>query len=325
MSRMKKWGWIIGWVCTTLQSLEYLVITDCYPNDRLFECGGIWGEIRKILEAEGHTIRSVGQIPEYLEKDQRFVIWNRKVSLSQLQKYPKEQLIAWMWEPPSVILYEEEYFARFGRILSWQDDWVDGKRVFKWRLPVCYPMREPVVPFAKRKLCCMVVANKHSTYRKELYSERRRAIRYFEQFPEEFDLYGGGWQKEGFKTYQGSVEDKIAATRGYKFSICYENTRGVPGYITEKIFDSFQAGVVPVYLGAPNITDEVPAGCFIDRRKFSSYQKLHAYLRNMGEEEFTQYLDNIRAFLATDAAKKYSGAWFAKSIAYGLLGRVMPE
>ena len=102
----------------------------------------------------------------------------------------------------------------------------------------------------------------------------------------------GGWQKEGFKTYQGSVEDKIAATRGYKFSICYENTRGVPGYITEKIFDSFQAGVVPVYLGAPNITDEVPAGCFIDRRKFSSYQKLHAYLRN--RECHRQTLHNSR-------------------------------
>jgi len=35
----------------------------------------------------------------------------------------------------------------------------------------------------------------------------------------------------------------------YKFSIYHENARNIPGYITEKIFDSFFAGCVPVYWG----------------------------------------------------------------------------
>ena len=44
--------------------------------------------------------------------------------------------------------------------------------------------------------------------------------------------------------------------------------RDVLGYITEKIFDSFAAWCVPVYWGASNVTDYIPEGCFIDRRKF---------------------------------------------------------
>ena len=40
--------------------------------------------------------------------------------------------------------------------------------------------------------------------------------------------------------------------------------RNVNGYVTEKIFDAFKAGCVPVYWGAENITKYVPAECFID-------------------------------------------------------------
>ena len=36
----------------------------------------------------------------------------------------------------------------------------------------------------------------------------------------------------------------------------------VKGYITEKIFDSFFAGVVPIYWGAENITDYVPKSLY---------------------------------------------------------------
>jgi hypothetical protein len=60
----------------------------------------------------------------------------------------------------------------------------------------------------------------------------------------------------------------------YKFSICYENARDTPGYITEKIFDCFFAGCVPIYWGANNITDHIPKECFIDKRDFEDYKVL---------------------------------------------------
>ncbi len=121
---------------------------------------------------------------------------------------------------------------------------------------------------------------KKSVTRCELYSERIRAIRWFEKNqPSQFDLYGKGWDLTlppnlspfrpvlqplydlvfpHYPSYRGGITSKRAILKHYKFSICYENARDIPGYITEKIFDCFFAGCVPVYLGASNVTDYIP-------------------------------------------------------------------
>ena len=72
-----------------------------------------------------------------------------------------------------------------------------------------------------------------------------------------------------YPSYAGEISSKRAILEQYKFSICYENMSDMPGYITEKIFDCFFAGCVPIYLGASNMTDYIPGGTFIDKRKFS--------------------------------------------------------
>lgn len=45
--------------------------------------------------------------------------------------------------------------------------------------------------------------------------------------------------------------DKIEFMKNYKFNICPENM-DAPYYVTEKIFDAFQAGSIPIYHGALN-------------------------------------------------------------------------
>jgi hypothetical protein len=51
----------------------------------------------------------------------------------------------------------------------------------------------------------------------------------------------------------------------YKFIIVFENSV-TDGYITEKIFNVFASGSIPIYNGAPNITD------FINPKSFILYQ-----------------------------------------------------
>lgn len=48
----------------------------------------------------------------------------------------------------------------------------------------------------------------------------------------------------------------------YKFVICFENSK-TPGYVTEKIFNVFLSGSIPIYDGAPNITDYIIPESFI--------------------------------------------------------------
>lgn len=163
---------------------------------------------------------------------------------------PKEKMVLFMWEPPTVQpeLYEKAVQTKFGKIFTWDDDLVDGKKFFKF----CYPVlrtRGEVVPFEKKGFCTMIARRLSSKHPKQLYKERENLIRFFEKKRGEFDLYGKYWEKKKFKNWRGAVEDKMEVLKNYKFSICYENMKDVKGYISEKIFDCFAAGVVPVYWG----------------------------------------------------------------------------
>lgn len=88
-----------------------------------------------------------------------------------------------------------------------------------------------------------------------------------------------------------------------------------PGYITEKIWDSFKAKTLPVYWGASNIEEYVPKNCFIDYRDFLDFEKLFIFLSNITESEYNIYIENIELFLQTQEAKK----WFDRSWAEDFL------
>ncbi len=47
----------------------------------------------------------------------------------------------------------------------------------------------------------------------------------------------------------GQVENKSETISNYKFCFSYENTDDYPGYVTEKVFDAWIAGCIPVYWG----------------------------------------------------------------------------
>jgi len=141
---------------------------------------------------------------------------------------------------------------------------------------------------------------------RELYVDRLKAIDFFSRYGD-FDLYGRGWNNPVLYThdryaesirrsYRGETEDKLETLRRYKFSICFENAI-FGGLVTEKIIDSFFAGCVPVYWGAPDITDYVPKEAFIDFREFKDFEELDAYLRAMDEATYNKYIDAINGFI----------------------------
>lgn len=159
---------------------------------------------------------------------------------------------------------------------------------------------------------------------RELYGERLKAIRYFSAVPG-FDLYGWRWDKMpkhplyfhygkyAKRAWKGSPEDKTKIMGEYKFAICFENCEA-PGWISEKIYDCFAAGCIPVYFGAPDITSYVPAECFIDFRKFKNYKELHQFLSSLSGEEMSGYREAIRQFLVKSVKENKSIEDFAKAI-----------
>jgi len=228
---------------------------------------------------------------------------------------------------------------KFNKIFTWRDDFVDNKRYFKTNFSQLIPDHIQTNLENKLKLCTLIAGNKSSSHSLELYSKRREAIRWFESnHSGDFDFYGMNWNKNvltknislhyGMKylaniidsifgyypSYCGNIVTKNEILKTYKFCICYENARDIPGYITEKIFDCFFAGCVPIYWGANNIGDHIPTNTFIDKTRFSSYDKLYHYIKYMPAEEYSNYLENAVNFLKSDKIIPFSAEYFAKTV-----------
>lgn len=161
---------------------------------------------------------------------------------------------------------------------------------------------------------------------KQLHNKRLELIEYF-GLRGNFDLFGMYWNDignlpDGWRSRLATVikkldpppcEDKKEIISQYKFAICLENMT-YPGYVTEKIIDCFVAEVIPVYSGAPDISDFVPNGAFVNLNDFESLHDLNAYLKNMTQESALKILQCGQDFLNSEEGQRHSFEGFSRSV-----------
>jgi hypothetical protein len=121
------------------------------------------------------------------------------------------------------------------------------------------------------------------------------------------------------KVYRGFAKSKAETLCKYKFALCFENSI-LKGWITEKIFDCFFAGTVPVYWGAPDIEHYIPKECFIDMRRFADYGELKDCLTSLSERDIQGYKEAARDFLGSPRFQPFTKQAFAE-----LFGRIVEE
>jgi alpha(1,3/1,4) fucosyltransferase len=252
-----------------------------------------------------------------------------------------------------------EYLNQFDGIFTWNRDLLakgfsdgQGRLISAERfIEIFHPNPIPAecspdfksLPFSQRAdLVCLIGSNRHANLHddRELYSERVRAIRWFEKYaPGKLKLYGNGWRvpqkrlgklgklryrmekiypwlisKPVFPSYQGPATTKHEVLSKTKFCICFENARDIPGYLTEKIFDCLFAGCIPIYWGEANVVDVIPPACFIDFREFSNYDSLCQFISRMTPETFASYQNAAIEFLSGPDFVPYSSDSFANTI-----------
>ncbi len=227
----------------------------------------------------------------------------------------------------------------------------------QFHLPTAYDrVHEDAWNRGDRGFLVMINANKLPRLSvRELYSERLLAIEYFNRRGE-IDLYGMGWDVPPYQmgttrmpatvqgwrraaqirwerfrppvdplrvaaraAWRGSVASKAKVLSRYTFAICFENMV-LERWITEKIFDCFLAGTVPVYLGAPDITRWVPEECFIDMRRFHGYEELRVHLKGLGPVEIQGYREAAREYLRSESFAPFSKEAFAELL-IGIVSR----
>ncbi len=212
-------------------------------------------------------------------------------------------------------------------------------------LPFCLPtpvdgVDEELWDNREREFLVMINGNKlPRVYLNELYTERMRAVEFFGR-TDEIDLYGIGWDVPPYRMgktwmpytlqrahralqaardrvrpdallaaarrrWRGAVDSKCRTLAGYTFAICFEN-QILNGWITEKIFDCFHAGTVPVYLGAPDVEDHIPADCYVDMRRFGGYDELREHLKALRQTEIDAYRRAARDYLGSERFYPFS-------------------
>lgn len=171
-------------------------------------------------------------------------------------------------------------------------------------------------PWVPRKKVCAVMSNKHYSHYVEmfktspsfltaignqLHDARYQTIEYFKKNEKDFDLYGKGWPVGYGREISAGNKNKVI--RYYNMCVCYENIQ-MRGYVTEKIIDCFVSGVVPLYIGAPDIHDYVPEGTFLDYRDMKA-----RYV-----DDASEMLKLAQHFLESKDGRKFSYQGFAENI-----------
>jgi len=157
------------------------------------------------------------------------------------------------------------------------------------------------------------------SFRGELYSRRIETMAALARSGA-VDLYGRGWDKwwslrsmwppywRNYKTlmsiYRGACESKYEVLSRYRFSLCFENMT-MRGYVTEKIFDCLYAGAIPLYLGAPDIGELIPAEAYVDCRRFASWEQMWHEVSRMSEDEVKAMRLAGREFIEGAGGRRY--------------------
>ena len=222
---------------------------------------------------------------------------------------PSAFRILYMYEP--LVVWPRQFFKSFwppfDAVLTWSEALAEQGGKF-----VRFPSLYYDFPFGaahgiaaetdfsndwknRKKAICQIAGGKHSLMLSELYSRRRQIARWFARHGTlPFNTYGVPPMR--VPNYQGRAADKLKTLSQYRYALCLENDAHPVwsrGYVTEKIFDCFYAGTVPVYLGAADVEKHIPPECFIDLREFASLNALDHYLSNMPDDEYRCYLEAI--------------------------------
>ncbi len=271
-----------------------------------------------------------------------------------LELHIESQISVFPRSPQYLLLIEDRHIRpqnffirrqKYRLVFSWDDDLVERLGARKYIFPA-HIAPGPVGDLLERPMfLTMVAANKAQAVRTryDLYVERRRTLTWYqENAPDKFFLFGPGWDfpdhppgliaKLIFKALKripwirrsrqcwfGIAPTKRDVLLKSRFNLCYENTRGARGYISEKLYDALSAGSVPIYWGALNVHDYVPSECFVDRKMFKSNAELNEFLGSMTPERYREYQVAMADFCVKQGKQACSIQGFACNVVTAIL------
>ena len=220
---------------------------------------------------------------------------------------------------------ESRAISRFGLILDM------GRPVSKSVNVLPWPQHWPKIPYSlsnksnRLEKMVLVNGNKISFIPGELYSLRRKAIIRIK----DLDFYGTWWGlslkeklrhalanvliaiKGGYfprysgannyfrvyRNWKGAPVDKLVTMSQYKYSLVIENCSE---FITEKLFDAFFAGCIPIYVGPKLDGFPIPSNLYFQTEPdlqsiLESYAQIQAIDYSVWSGELEKWLNSSEA------------------------------
>lgn len=114
----------------------------------------------------------------------------------------------------------------------------------------------------------------------------------------------GGPIGDRFGSFEKSASSKKEWLKNYKFNICFENA-SYPGYLTEKLWDAFSAGCIPIYWGDTSLRCDLDLESkkYIESKYIESKQedsikiKINNKIPNIKKELLPPFRLNPKAFI----------------------------
>ena len=126
----------------------------------------------------------------------------------------------------------------------------------------------------KQKFACAFIRN--------LDPVRLRLFEKLRQFGE-VDLYG--------QKFNSNVPEKYEVAKNYKYQVCLENDL-YPGYVTEKLIESFLCDNVPIYWGDFGKDESINRSGIINLKDFDSMGELVQRIKIINDDEYEHIYSN---------------------------------
>lgn len=160
------------------------------------------------------------------------------------------------------------------------------------------------IDIGKRKFCNFIYSNekngKGAILRQEFCTELMKYKkvdcpgRVLNNMKDAIEPRDGNW-------YKGKLE----FIKDYKFTIAFENI-SMPGMITEKLIQAFQAGTIPIYWGDPEVGKMFNTKAFINCHDYCSWEEIIERIKEIDNND-EQYIKMLLETPVLDAYKKDYG------------------
>jgi len=200
-------------------------------------------------------------------------------TLDGLPKFPGQLWIGWSNECP-VHRPLQNFLDRFDLSIGYKSD----ADVFSLYLPSEAELRHAAQAKVPGKMVSFFASNPVEYSGRTAYAAR--LMRYIR-----VDSFGKCLNNQKLVN-DGGWDSKLDMMGRYKFDLSFENAID-EDYVSEKFFQPLLVGTVPVYLGAPNVSEYAPGeNCFINCNDYKDPRELAEYLLflDSSDDEYARYL-----------------------------------